>query len=89
MNISNLKKEIVRNTEIMTDGVTVWINVQQGLIGRLGPRGIDVHSKPGDPAICLDCGRLPEKPWERFVESMKKYHSVALDQKWQPKWSIR
>ena len=87
--IFNLKRQVARDIEIMTDGITVWVNTPEGLIGRLGPRGIDVHAKPGSDVHCLDCRRLPENPWESFVGSMEKHHGVTIQKKWQPSWSIK
>lgn len=76
--------------QIHTDGRTVWVNGPNGLLGRLGPVGIDVHADTG-PSLsglhCLDCGPLPEKPWEAFVVSMKEHHGVVVGDEWQPLWS--
>lgn len=77
----------LRQIQIHTDGRTLWINGPNGLLGRLGPRGIDVHAEPGSTVHCLDCGPLPAEPWEAFKVSMKKHHGVLLGDQWEPLWS--
>jgi hypothetical protein len=37
-----MKKEV----QIESDGVTVWVNGDGGLLGRFGRMGIDVHVDP-------------------------------------------
>jgi len=73
--------------EAFTDGRTTWVNTADGLIGRLGPRGIDVHGKPGDPVTCLDCGPLPKDPWRHFVAAMERHHGVRVPDDCCPEWA--
>ena len=76
--------------EIHSDGKTVWVNNHHGLLGRLGPRGIDIHEDPSLPnheVHCIDCGPLPPNPWEYFVKAMRKKHNVHIEDKHQPEWS--
>ena len=71
-------------TQLMSDGVTVWINNKVGSIGRFGLRGIDVHT--ADTTGCLYCthGYTRRQDWDVFVEKMLENHGVVVDQKHRP-----
>lgn len=72
--------------EITTDGTTVWVNGLYGLLGRFSPRGMDIHGDPRKEIHCLDCGPLPENPWEHFVKGMVEHHKINVPTKYKPSW---
>lgn len=76
-----------------TDGTTVWVNGNDGACwGRFSKFGIDVHHTGREQVAgkiqCLDCTAIEgtENPWQRFVDSMKRFHDVAVADKYRPKW---
>jgi hypothetical protein len=70
--------------DIRSDGRTVWINDESGLIGRFGPRGIDIHQTVTNQLAsgkeCLFCTHEPtnEKDWDTFVLKMKELYSIDV-----------
>lgn len=77
--------------EVIWDGRCVWINDETGCcIGRFTRRGVDVH-KTGPEQLatrtqCLDCFHDvdPVDAWDRFVQSMRKHHSVSVPEAAKP-----
>ena len=88
--IKVLEERISENDfTVDSDGRTVWVNNAYGLLGRLGPNGIDIHIDPRedkDGAHCLDCGPLPPNPWAYFVNKMQEHHNVVVGNEHRPKW---
>lgn len=72
--------------QLSTDGRTVWVNGEEGLLGRLGPRGVDIHATPGSGTHCLDCGPCEGDVWPRFVAGMRKHHQVQVPETFKPEW---
>lgn len=68
--------------EILSDGVTVWVNSDKGYcLGRFGRMGIDVHRPPGDTkGECLYCTHAPvtARDWKMFKTQMKRHHNVVV-----------
>jgi hypothetical protein len=67
---------------IQTDYTTVWINGATSLLGRFGPRGVDVHTD----SLCDDC-KTGEPDWEHFKAKMLEVHGVTVIDRYQPDWS--
>jgi len=74
----------------VTDGTTIWINSSDGMcIGRLSPRGIDVHASAErqlEGEHCLHC-ETAAKPcakeiafamYVQFCAKMKEHHGVEV-----------
>jgi hypothetical protein len=57
---------------IYQDG-RVWINNETGLIGRFGPKGIDVHAD----GECLDC-KTGTADFNVFANLMFEKHGIDL-----------
>lgn len=76
--------------EQSSDGTTLWINDSKGhCIGRLSPRGIDVHNtvsgqeKTGEQCLFCEKGDIDSKfvtieQYVRFEAEMKKHHGVNI-----------
>lgn len=73
------------DTEILSDGKTVWINASDGsCIGRFSRFGIDLHRSATDQMSghpeCLDCSherpRLEE--WRRFQAGAATHYGVIV-----------
>jgi hypothetical protein len=65
--------------QIMSDGVTVWVNGPNGSLARFGAMGIDVHT--ADTTGCLYCTHGPtatEEQWRAFVDAVAEHHHVAV-----------
>jgi hypothetical protein len=65
--------------QIMSDGVTVWVNGPSGSLARFGAMGIDVHT--ADTTGCLYCTHGPtatEEQWRAFVDAVAEHHQVAV-----------
>ena len=80
--------------EIISDGVTVWVNTAILCIGRFGRMGIDVHRGTIEEqrvSECLDCTHGPVSPedWERFKSSMLKFHGVVVGDEHRPKHLLK
>lgn len=72
-------------SEILSDGIVVWVNRGTGCIGRFGKNGIDVHSV--DTVTCLHCTheRTSAGDWEVFKEKMIEHHLVLVTDIHKPK----
>ncbi len=76
--------------EIFTDGVTVWVNGDDGCcLGRFGLQGVDVHRtvhEQREKGQCLECthGPTTRADWDLFVQSMKTRHNIAVGDKYLP-----
>jgi hypothetical protein len=75
--------------EISSDGVTVWINEDRGLIARFGRMGIDIHrtrEEDGCLGICLFCTqkRATADDWDLFVAKVMEHYGIEVDSKFRP-----
>lgn len=77
--------------DVASDGSTVWVHAADGCcIGRFSRFGVDVHHDAAGQmargSACLDCCHdlPPEEAWERFVDSMHKFHGVEIDDEHKP-----
>lgn len=78
------------DVEQTTDGTTIWINSKRGMnIGRLSPRGIDVHHDTRqrlNGGHCLFCEpalnprqkHVTFAMYVRFCEKMQEHHKVGV-----------
>lgn len=71
---------------IETDGRTVWVNGPDGLWGRFGPNGVDVHVG----GICAVAGCIPgptnSKSWDTFKLQMQRVHGIRISDRYKPRW---
>jgi hypothetical protein len=73
--------------DVMSDGVTVWVNGAGGLLGRFGRNGIDVHQplsvQQQTGSECLFCTNKPTtaSDWDLFVSKMDELHGVQVPDK--------
>lgn len=80
----------VENFEISSDGRTVWVNGEVGLLGRFGWAGIDIH-KPLElqnlEGECLFCthSETTKEDWEVFKTKMKECFGIEVPDKHKPK----
>ncbi len=77
--------------EITSDGRTVWVNGSDGLLGRFGPNGIDVH-QPMSVQVqrgneCLHCTheKTTLDDWHVFVAKMKEHFDIDVPAEHMPK----
>lgn len=84
------KKQPYSLYEILTDGTTVWVNGERGLIGRFGVNGIDIHRPPLEllqtGSECLFCTheKTTLQDWEVFVRRMKEFYGVQIGERYRP-----
>lgn len=76
--------------EIHSDGVTVWVNSLNGLIGRFGRQGIDIHRvlrQQSSSGECLYCthAKTVASDWPIFVAKMEELHGVHVPENHKPK----
>jgi hypothetical protein len=76
--------------DITTDGRTVWVNGEGGLLGRFGPRGIDVHRPMGEQSAngeCLYCthSHTSAADWDTFVAKMAEHFSIVVPPRFKPR----
>ena len=82
-------RDTAKRIETTSDGITVWINGFDGLLGRFGRQGIDIHrnaceqSENGECLYCTHCVTTAED-WPVFVEKMKELHDVVVVEKYRP-----
>lgn len=77
------------NSDVESDGVTVWVNERSGYcLGRFGRMGIDVHVDPMDNkgTQCAFCthGPVTALDWDIFKRKMLEVHDVVVDDKYLP-----
>ena len=77
-----------------SDGVTVWVNGETGLLGRFGVMGIDVHrpmSEQREKGECLHCthGLVTRADWDVFVAKMKEHFGITVSQRHMPKRLVK
>jgi hypothetical protein len=74
--------------DITSDGVTVWVNGENGLIGRFGRMGIDIHRPANEQAqkVCLHCTHEPVRSddWDVFVAKMKEHFDITVSEEYKP-----
>ncbi len=68
----------------------MWVNGEQGLLGRFGPNGIDVHqpmSVQGVKGECLFCThtKTTRKDWDIFVVKMNEHFGIRVPQTHMPR----
>lgn len=68
--------------EISTDGITVWINGESGLIARFGIGGIDIHRPASEQhnGECLYCthGQSTAQDWDTFVLKVYEHFEIRV-----------
>lgn len=81
------------NTQIETDGRTVWVNGHDGMcLGRFSQVGIDIHRSFADQAAglgeCLECTHEPATAadWDRFQAGMMAHHGIQVASEFRPNW---
>jgi hypothetical protein len=72
--------------EISTDGKTVWVNAENGLIGRFSQRGIDVHNRENNACLACIPGPCDLNAWKRFRVNMYWHHEIFIDNKYMPEY---
>ncbi len=75
--------------DITTDGITVWINSPDGLLGRFGRQGIDVHRPAGEQqeqGECLFCThqRVTVEDWRQFQAKMLEHFKITVGDQYMP-----
>jgi hypothetical protein len=87
--MNRLRSTTRAGCQILSDGVTVWVNAEGGLIGRFGRAGIDIHRVLGEQCEgeCLYCTHnwTTTEDWPVFVAKMRELHGVAVPEKHRPK----
>lgn len=77
--------------EVISDGVTVWVNDERGYcLARFGRAGIDVHQPPGAAAAvgeCLFCTHAwcTADDWPLFVAKVAEHHGVTVGDHHRPR----
>ena len=74
---------------IMSDGITVWVNGSDGMIGRFGRAGIDIHrcqKEQSEHGECLYCthAMTTAEDWQTFVAKMKEIYNIDVPEKHRP-----
>ena len=76
---------------VESDGVTVWVNSQQGdCIGRFGRNGIDIHrtveAQLNGADQCLHCthGAVTADRWQEFKDKMLELYGVTVTDEHKP-----
>jgi hypothetical protein len=80
----------MRDTQIDTDGITVWVNDSNGCIARFGVMGIDVHHKLEEQkrqGECLFCthAKVTAQDWDTFKAKVLEHHGVVVSDRYKPK----
>lgn len=76
--------------DITTDGITVWVNSVDGLVGRFGVRGIDIHNTAADIILtgneCLFCTHTEttRDDWLLFVHKMNELYGIKIATRFTP-----
>lgn len=74
--------------EISTDGITVWINGESGLIARFGVRGIDIHRPASEQhsGECLYCTHEEStaRDWDTFVLKVYEHFGIRVGDSHKP-----
>ena len=92
--VTKMKPRTIGGHEVLTDGVTVWVNsgTDGRSIARFTKYGVDVHGH-GYETPCIDCfpgsggGPLPQttvSDWRRFCESVEKNYGTAIPDEYMP-----
>jgi len=76
--------------DILSDGVTVWVNGEAGLLGRFGKNGIDVHrpmTEQQEHGECLYCthSTVTLDDWRVFQSKMEEHFGIIISDKYMPK----
>ncbi|MDG3444613.1 hypothetical protein [Nitrospirillum amazonense] len=84
---------VPQGPEILSDGVSVWVNAPTGeCIARFGRGGVDVHRTVADQVAgmpeCLACThhRPDAAAWAMFVRETARHHGVVIADKHTPRW---
>lgn len=81
--------------DITSDGNSVWVNGGDGLLGRFGPNGIDVHQPSIDAQAakgeCLHCTheRTSRADWEVFTVKMREHFGIKIPEEHAPTKFVR
>jgi len=73
-----------------SDGITVWVNGEGGLLGRFGKYGIDIHRPVGEQSAygeCLFCthAETTYMDWRTFCKKMRTIFGVRVAVRHMPK----
>lgn len=84
------KQEGPQLHEVISDGVTVWVNGAENCLGRFGVNGIDIHkelSKSHGGNECLFCTHAPTTrvEWDLFVVKMLEFYKIPIHDRFMPK----
>jgi hypothetical protein len=73
-----------RLQQVISDGRTVWVDVEGFTVGRFSAFGIDIHT--ADASGCIDCTHTkPDRAdWDRFVSGMLEHHEVEVSDSHMP-----
>jgi hypothetical protein len=83
-----MKRSIVNNHEVLSDGRRVWVNGPDGAsVARYSPMaGRDVHRPLEEQRTtgkeCLDCS--PDTDYDAFVASVHRHYGVVIPSKHRP-----
>lgn len=84
------KEERIRQLyEVVSDGITVWVNSAKGNLARFGRNGIDIHRSPvqGRQTVeCLFCthAKVTAADWELFVTKVREHHGIEVGDQYRP-----
>ncbi len=75
--------------EVVSDGVTVWLNIASGCIARFGQKGIDIHRPLEQQCIegeCLFCTHenTTAEDWPTFVAKCKEHFGIDVPEEHMP-----
>jgi hypothetical protein len=80
-----------RGHQIMSDGVTVWVNGPDGCsVARFGRAGIDIHrpfEEQRTQGACLFCthAETTYDDWKLFRQKVREFFAVTVDRRHCPK----
>lgn len=74
---------------VESDGTTVWVNTLDGMIGRFGRAGIDIHrplKEQSEKGECLYCthAMTTSRDWPIFVQKMKELFDIDVPESHKP-----
>jgi hypothetical protein len=75
--------------EVISDGITVWVNGSQGNLARFGRNGIDIHRPPLQmlqKGECLYCTheKVTAADWDLFVAKVKEHYGIEIEEQYRP-----
>jgi hypothetical protein len=84
-----LRKDL--DYQIITDGITVWVNGTGVNLGRFAPLGVDVHNPLSEQQAsglqCLYCTheRTQKEDFALFQAKILEHHGIKVSDKFLPK----